>query len=90
MIFLFILENRFHKDWNNITRKIVFCLLKDVLEFCINEHYNHKKSLALMELFYYAFEYFINSKISNRIDLTNFFQEQVLRYAVNVIYSTIL
>lgn len=70
--------------WPEKTRKICLALLKDVQQFCHENNLKNYKQLAVMDIFHVSFQYFINSKISNHMDLIEFFQEQTLRYAIDV------
>lgn len=70
--------------WPEKTKTIYLSLMKDILAYCNGHHLNHLKELAVLEIFSASFKYFVNSKIANNTDLIEFFQEQTLRYAVDV------
>lgn len=70
--------------WSEKTKKIYLSLMKDIQTYCSEQHLNHLKELAVLEIFSASFKYFVNSRIATNKDLIEFFQEQTLRYAVDV------
>lgn len=70
--------------WPEKSQKICLALLKDVQQYCQENNLKNTKEIVMAEIFYESFKYFVNSKISNQKNLIEFFQEQTLRYAVDV------
>lgn len=70
-------------NWNNNVKQLCLMLLADVREYCQPKFSNYQL-LAAVELFFYTFKYAVNTKLANTQETVEFFQEQLLKYAVEV------
>lgn len=69
--------------WSNDLKRLCLMLLGDVRQYCQSTFSNYQL-LAAVELFFYTFKYAVNSKVANTQETVDFFQEQLLKYAVEV------
>lgn len=70
--------------WNKAIKKICLTLLKDVKMFSSEQNHSNYQTLAALEMFFYTFKYFVGFKTTTMEELISFFQEQMLRYLVEV------
>lgn len=68
-----------------IASDLCFSILDEVRTVCIDDfHFTNFKTMSAVEVFFRTFNYFVNSKMANTSALIEFFQEQILMYAVEV------
>lgn len=72
--------------WAPNIKSLCFAMLDDVLQWCRNQKLPAKnaQTMAVLEVFFYTFKYFVNSKHADTLKLCDFFEEQVLLYSVDV------
>lgn len=70
-------------SWSNDLKRLCLMLLDDVRQYC-QPTFSNYQLLAAIEIFFYTFKYAVNSKVANTQETVDFFQEQLLKYAVEV------
>lgn len=71
--------------WDDDCKWLCVTLLNDVRLYCDdNLSFNNFKLLAAVEMFFFTLKYIINSRTANTQDAIDFFEEQLLRYSVEV------
>lgn len=74
------------ESWSDDLRRLCMLFLTDLQQHCA-EHFKQPpltnyQLLAAVEIFFYAFKYAVHARASNAQEVVDFFQEQLLRYAV--------
>lgn len=71
--------------WDEDCKWLCLSMLDDVRRYCERKLlFKNFQLLAAVELFFFAFKYVVNSRTANTQETIAFFEEQLLRYAVEV------
>lgn len=75
--------------WSPGMQKIGATAMFDVLDHLQQQPlftFSSIQKLAACEIFFYTLKFFVNTKIANAQETVDFFEEQLMRYAVEVPY----
>lgn len=70
--------------WTEAIRKVGSAMIHDVFDNLPT--FKNVQKLAAAEIFFYTLKFFVNTKIADPKELVDFFEEQLLRYSVEVIF----
>lgn len=78
--------------WSDPVKQIATSMIYDVIQCFRNREpaFKSLKILTAAELFFNTLKFFLNTKVADTKQVIDFFEEQLLRYAVEVLKFTII